>query len=75
MKTLVIIPAYNEEGAIEKVVSSVLEQNVDVLVVNDGSKDNISKQAHKTKAKVIDLPCNLGIRRSGTNRISLCKRT
>ena len=74
MKTLVIIPAYNEEGAIEKVVSSVLEQNVDVLVVNDGSKDNTSKQAKKTKAKVIDLPSNLGIRTSGTNRISLCKR-
>ena len=60
MKTLIIIPAYNEEEAIEKVVNSIA-QEVDVLVVNDGSKDNTSKIAKKTRAKVIDLPCNLGI--------------
>ena len=51
MKVLVIIPAYNEEEAIEKVANSVLEKNVDVLVVNDGSKDNTSKEARKTRAK------------------------
>ena len=61
MKVLVIIPAYNEEAAIEKVVNKVLEQNVDVIVINDGSKDNTSMEARKTKSKVVDLPCNLGI--------------
>lgn len=63
MKTLVIIPAYNEEACIEKTVNNLIKinPNVDVVVVNDGSKDNTSKEAKKTKATVIDLPVNLGI--------------
>ena len=64
LKTLVIIPAYNEEEAIEKVVNSVYEQkieNCDVIVINDGSKDNTYNVAKKTKAIVIDAPNNLGI--------------
>lgn len=63
-KTLVIIPAYNESESIEKVVNSVYEQkieNLDVIVVNDGSKDNTLQEAKKTKAIVLDLPSNLGI--------------
>lgn len=61
MKVLVIIPAYNEEEAIEEVVNKVLAQDVDVVVINDGSKDNTSINARKTKGYVIDLPSNLGI--------------
>lgn len=63
-KTLVIIPAYNEEESIKKVVESVYMQNIkncDVLVVNDGSKDKTYQEAKKTKAIVIDAPNNLGI--------------
>lgn len=33
----------------------------DILVVNDGSKDNTSRKAKTAGAKVIDLPYNLGI--------------
>ena len=64
MKGLVIIPAFNEELNIEKVIDSVfqLNLNVDVLVVNDGSIDNTGQIALATnKAKVLDLPFNLGI--------------
>ena len=61
MKSLVIIPAYNEEACIENVVNDVLSQGLDVVVINDGSKDNTSINAKKTKACVIDLPFNLGI--------------
>mgnify|MGYP000847856483 FL=1 len=63
-KTLIIIPAYNEEESIKKVINSVYEQNIkncDVLVVNDGSNDNTYKEAKKTNAIVIDSPNNLGI--------------
>ena len=63
-KTLVIVPAYNEEGSIKKVVESVYAENItnlDVLVVNDGSKDNTYNEAKKTKATVLNLPNNLGI--------------
>ena len=62
-KVLVIIPAYNEEGAIENVIKSVRETVAfaDILVVNDGSKDNTSSIARENGASVVDLPYNLGI--------------
>ena len=63
MKTLVIIPAYNEGKCIKNVVNNLMRvnNNVDVLVVNDGSKDDTLNEAKKTKAIVLDLPFNLGI--------------
>lgn len=63
MKVLVIIPAYNEEKTIVSVVNEIKEntENVDIVVVNDGSRDNTLEEAKKTSAKVLDLPCNLGI--------------
>ena len=63
MKVIVIIPAYNEQDSIQKVVNSIYEQynDIEVLVVNDGSTDNTLSEAKQTKATVIDLPCNLGI--------------
>lgn len=63
-RTLVIIPAYNEEEAIVKVVNDVYAEkikNLDVIVINDGSKDKTYEEAKKTKAVVIDSPNNLGI--------------
>ena len=63
MKTLIIIPAYNEEGSIKRVVEN-LEQNFpqyDYVVINDGSKDNTSKICHENGFNIIDLPTNLGL--------------
>lgn len=62
-KVLIIIPAYNEAENIVKVVNEVFDTNevLDVVVINDGSKDETLKKAKQTKAKVIDLPNNLGI--------------
>ena len=42
LKTLVILPAYNEELNIVKTVEDILanEPRVDYIVVNDGSRDN-----------------------------------
>lgn len=64
MNILVIIPAYNEENSIARVVQAVYKAHpeVDILVVNDGSKDSTSLRARATGlAHVIDLPFNLGI--------------
>ena len=63
MKVLVIVPAYNEEESIKKVVNEIKSKNkdVDVIVVNDGSKHTTVKEAKNTEALVVDLPCNLGI--------------
>lgn len=62
-KILVIIPAYNEEATIGKVITEIKRnnKNVDILVVNDGSSDNTFSEACKYGVMVIDLPCNLGI--------------
>jgi len=62
-RVLVIIPAYNEERSIGKVIGEVkhvLPQS-DVLVVNDGSSDCTSEKAEASGAIVLDLPFNLGI--------------
>ena len=62
-KNLIIIPAYNEEKSIKNVVNDIQKNidNCDVLIVNDGSKDNTLREAKKTSAIVIDLSNNLGI--------------
>lgn len=61
-KVLVIVPAYNEEEAIRKTVENIKAcNNCDVIVINDGSRDNTLQEAKKTEAIVLDLPSNLGI--------------
>ena len=63
MKTLVIIPAYNESKNIERLLTTIrtLGKEFDVVVINDASIDNTSYLAKKTGFQVIDLPANLGI--------------
>ena len=63
-KVLIIIPAYNEEKSITKVILSLKQENThfECLVVNDGSKDNTQQEAESSGlATVIQLPANLGI--------------
>ena len=63
MKTLVVIPAYNEALNIEKTVHD-LEVNapdVDYVVVNDGSMDNTLEVLKKNHFNYIDGFCNLGL--------------
>lgn len=62
-KTLVIIPAYNEEGSISAVVENIRKHiaEADILVVNDGSQDRTARRARESGAMVISLPYNMGI--------------
>jgi glycosyltransferase involved in cell wall biosynthesis len=62
-RILVIIPAYNEEGSVGKVIGEVRKYlpRADVLMVNDGSTDFTSEKAKASGAIVLDLPFNLGI--------------
>lgn len=63
-RILIIIPAYNEEKNIAKVVQSLKAADTayECLVVNDGSKDNTQHEAEASGlATVIQLPSNLGI--------------
>ena len=63
MKILIIIPAYNEEANIEKVVNHIVINfpQYDCLVVNDGSMDHTGELCEKNGYAVLNLPINLGI--------------
>jgi glycosyltransferase involved in cell wall biosynthesis len=60
---LLIVPAYNEEGSVGKVIEEVRTHlsKADILIVNDGSTDLTSEKARDSGAIVLDLPFNLGI--------------
>lgn len=62
-RVLVIIPAYNEQGAIRQVVHAVRGSvpYADVLVIDDGSSDETAWNAHQAGAVVVCHPYNLGI--------------
>jgi glycosyltransferase involved in cell wall biosynthesis len=63
MKILVIVPAYNEEQNIPNVIADLRDNfpQGDIVVINDGSRDNTSGIAKSLGVNVIDLPYNLGI--------------
>ena len=62
-KLLILIPAYNEDQNIEKVVDELVENypQYDYVIINDGSKDNTYDICKKRKYNVINLPINLGL--------------
>ena len=60
MKTIVIIPAFNEQAAIGEIVKKSLQYADDVLVVDDGSSDNTSEIAVQAGASLLKHPTNFG---------------
>jgi len=61
MKTTIVIPAFNEEKRIGKVLKSLLKYPYQIIVVNDGSSDNTSKIVKEFgKVKLINNKTNLG---------------
>ena len=64
MKTLIIIPVYNESASIGMIIEEISEKfpDYDILVANDASTDDSGAIAKATgKAVVVNLPYNLGI--------------
>lgn len=63
MKSIVIIPAYNEEKSIEKTVADIRKNapEFDYVIVNDCSGDNTLKICTEKGMHVLNLPINLGI--------------
>jgi glycosyltransferase involved in cell wall biosynthesis len=63
VRLLIIIPAFNEEASIGRVIVQVYEAvpAADIVVINDGSTDATALIAEKCGAVVLNLPHNLGI--------------
>lgn len=74
MKTTAILPIFNEEKTVTKVLSVLLESSLldEVIVVDDASTDdsfNIIKSFQSDKLKIIHLEKNLG--KSGAVKIAV----
>lgn len=61
MKTIAIIPAYNEESTLEGIIRGTSRFVDEVLVINDGSTDDTANIAKSAGATVIDNIVNRGL--------------
>lgn len=61
MKTLLIVPAYNESENIAAVVDIIRDAGYDYIVINDGSSDDTAEVCRENHIDFIDLLQNLGI--------------
>ncbi|WP_114313414.1 glycosyltransferase family 2 protein [Thermus caldifontis] len=60
MEATVLIPAYNEEATVARVVKVAKEAGFPVVVADDGSQDATSEEAAKAGAQVVRLGQNRG---------------
>jgi glycosyltransferase involved in cell wall biosynthesis len=62
-RPLVVVPAWNEEKVIDRVLAELshLDPTPEVLVVDDGSADRTAEVAEAAGVIVIRLPFNLGV--------------
>lgn len=67
MKTLIIIPAYNEQANIKNLIEDITSYGYDYLIINDGSTDNTENIIRENNYNYLDLPINVGI--AGVTRI------
>jgi glycosyltransferase involved in cell wall biosynthesis len=63
LRRLAIVPAYNEEASVGRVIDEIraFDPGFDVAVIDDGSTDRTAGVAADRDAHVIRLPFNLGI--------------
>ena len=63
LRRIAIIPAYNEEGSVARVIDEIraFDPGFEVVVVDDGSVDQTATVAAGKGARVLSLPYNLGI--------------
>ena len=63
VKRIAIVPAFNEEESIARVIDEIraFDPDFEIVVVDDGSTDRTSAVAAQRGAHVVRLPFNLGI--------------
>lgn len=62
-KLLLIVPAYNEQESIERVINNIIINfpELDYVVVNDGSKDSTLNILKKNSFNYLNLSVNVGL--------------
>ncbi len=63
LKRIAIVPAFNEEETIARVIDEIraFDPELEIVVVDDGSLDRTAAVAEEKGAHVVRLPFNLGI--------------
>ena len=64
MKNLLFIPCYNDVINCKKILREIefnYNYNFDILIINDGSKENFEFTSNKFDVKIINLKNNYGI--------------
>src|SRR5690349_13493658 len=63
LRTLAIVPAYNEEGSLGQVLEEIraADPELHVVVINDHSTDRTAEIAERAGVSIVHLPFNLGI--------------
>lgn len=63
MKKLIIIPAFNEEGNLEKTIKDIKDNapGFDYVIINDCSTDKTLEMCRRHGFSYLNLPVNLGI--------------
>jgi len=63
LRRIAIVPAYNEVGAIESVITEIraMDPALEIVVIDDGSSDGTAARALELGVEVVRLPYNLGI--------------
>lgn len=62
-KPLLIVPAYNEQDSIERVINNIITNfpELDYVVINDGSKDATLQILEKNSFNYLNLSVNVGL--------------
>jgi glycosyltransferase involved in cell wall biosynthesis len=63
LRRVAIVPGYNEEGSIGNVIDEIraADPEIEIVVIDDGSRDRTADAAAAKGARVLRLPFNLGI--------------
>jgi glycosyltransferase involved in cell wall biosynthesis len=63
LKRIAIVPAFNEEDSIASVIAEIRtsDPDLEIVVIDDGSRDRTAAVARSHGAHVLALPFNLGI--------------
>jgi hypothetical protein len=63
LRSIAIVPAYNEDGSLGAVLEEIqaTEPDLEIVVVNDGSTDATERVAAAAGVAVVSLPFNVGI--------------